>query len=247
MDQENPGNTADAVPRKSRRRRRGRRRRGGGGGGNPPAAHPAATDSAVHPAGGGPAVETTAAGVLSLSEKGSGVLVSAKNNYLPTPHDPLVPRDLAEREGLLAGTTISGRVSGGSRPNLLRVDTIEGLPPEEYRRHPAFTELISVDPHDRLRFETEPDEMCGRVVDLVSPIGRGQRCLIVAPPKTGKTTLLKRMAQAVSKNHPDVELMVLLVDERPEEVTDLRRSVRGDVIASSSDLSAANHVAVAEI
>jgi transcription termination factor Rho len=89
--------------------------------------------------------------------------------------------------------------------------------------------------------------MCGRVVDLVTPIGRGQRCLIVAPPKTGKTTLLKRMAQAVSKNHPDVELMVLLVDERPEEVTDLRRSVRGDVIASSSDLSAQNHVAVAEI
>jgi len=188
-----------------------------------------------------------ATGVLSLPEKGSGVLVSAKNNYLPTPHDPLVPRDLAEREGLLAGVTVAGRVGGGSRPTLLRVDTVEQLSPEEYRQHPTFTELVSVDPHTRLRFETEPDEMCGRVVDLVSPIGRGQRCLIVAPPKTGKTTLLKRMAQAVSKNHPDVELMVLLVDERPEEVTDLRRSVRGDVIASSSDLSAQNHVAVAEI
>ena len=193
------------------------------------------------------AVESEATGVLSLPEKGSGVLVSAKNNYLPTPHDPLVPRDFAERHGLLAGVTISGTVSGGGRPTLTRIESIEGLPPEEFRKHPAFTELISVDPHDRLRFETESDEMCGRVVDLVSPIGRGQRCLIVAPPKTGKTTLLKRMAQAVSKNHPDVELMVLLVDERPEEVTDLRRSVRGDVIASSSDLSAQNHVAVAEI
>jgi transcription termination factor Rho len=247
MDQENPGNTAGAVPRKSRRRRRGRRRRGGAGAaaGAPPGAAPGPAELASGEAG--PSVETQATGVLSLPEKGSGVLVSAKNNYLPTPRDPLVPRDLAEREGLLAGVTITGRVGGGNRPTVLRVDTIEELSPEEYRRHPTFTELVSVDPHDRLRFETEPDEMCGRVVDLVSPIGRGQRCLIVAPPKTGKTTLLKRMAQAVSKNHPDVELMVLLVDERPEEVTDLRRSVRGDVIASSSDLSAQNHVAVAEI
>jgi len=175
------------------------------------------------------------------------VLVSAKNNYLPIPRDPVVPRDLVEREGLLPGVTITGRVSGGGRPTLAAIETVEGLPPAEYREHPSFTDLISIDPHTRLRFETDPDEMCGRVVDLVSPIGRGQRCLIVAPPKTGKTTLLKRMAQAVSKNHPDVELMVLLVDERPEEVTDLRRSVRGDVIASSSDLSAQNHVAVAEI
>ena len=194
-----------------------------------------------------PAGEREASGVLSIPEKGSGVLVSAKNNYLATSHDPLVPRDLIEREGLLAGVTITGTAGGGGRPALHRIETVEGLPPAEYREHPSFTDLISVDPHTRLRFETEPDEMCGRVVDLVTPIGRGQRCLIVAPPKTGKTTLLKRMAQAVSKNHPDVELMVLLVDERPEEVTDLRRSVRGDVIASSSDLSAQNHVAVAEI
>jgi transcription termination factor Rho len=205
-----------------------------------------ATDVASRPdspAGG----EREASGVLSIPEKGSGVLVSARNNYLATPQDPLVPRDLIEREGLLAGVTITGIAGGGGRPTLHRIETVEGLPPAEYREHPGFTDLVSVDPHTRLTFETEPDEMCGRVVDLVTPIGRGQRCLIVAPPKTGKTTLLKRMAQAVSKNHPDVELMVLLVDERPEEVTDLRRSVRGDVIASSSDLSAQNHVAVAEI
>jgi transcription termination factor Rho len=205
-----------------------------------------AADAAPRP-DSAPGGDREAAGVLSIPEKGSGVLVSAKNNYLATPHDPLVPRDLIEREGLLAGVTITGTMGGGGRPTLHRIETVEGLPPAEYREHPSFTDLISVDPHTRLRFETEPDEMCGRVVDLVTPIGRGQRCLIVAPPKTGKTTLLKRMAQAVSKNHPDVELMVLLVDERPEEVTDLRRSVRGDVIASSSDLSAQNHVAVAEI
>ncbi|MGH9444083.1 MAG: transcription termination factor Rho [Thermoanaerobaculia bacterium] len=186
-------------------------------------------------------------GVLYLPEKGHGVLVSAKNNYLPAPRDPQVTREFAEREQIASGTRVRGMASGGGRPALLRVETLEGMSPEEYRARPAFTELVSVDPHTRLRFETEPDEMCGRVVDLVAPIGRGQRCLIVAPPKTGKTTLLKRLAQAVSKNHPDVELMVLLVDERPEEVTDLRRSVRGDVIASSSDLTAQNHVAVAEI
>ena len=186
-------------------------------------------------------------GVLYLPEKGNGVLVSAKNNYLPSPRDPHVSRDLAEREQVLPGTRVVGMASGGGRPSLTRIDSLEGMPPDEYRARPTFTDLVSVDPNMRLRFETEPDEMCGRVVDLVSPIGRGQRCLIVAPPKTGKTTLLKRLAQAVSKNHPDVELMVLLVDERPEEVTDLRRSVRGDVIASSSDLTAQNHVAVAEI
>ena len=248
MNQENPGNSAGGVARKSRRRRRGRRRRGGAPGtpGALPETGPLGADAAPRPehvAAG----ESEGSGVLLLPEKGHGVLVSAKNNYLASPGDPIVSRDLAERERLLGGVTITGRTSGGGRPSLLRVETIEGLPPEQYREHPAFTDLISVDPHTRLRFETEPDEMCGRVVDLVSPIGRGQRCLIVAPPKTGKTTLLKRMAQAVSKNHPDVELMVLLVDERPEEVTDLRRSVRGDVIASSSDLSAQNHVAVAEI
>lgn len=121
------------------------------------------------------------------------------------------------------------------------------MPPEQFRARPQFTDLVSIDPNQRLRLETDPEEMCGRVVDLVCPLGRGQRCLIVAPPKTGKTTLLKRMAQAVSKNHPDIELIVLLVDERPEEVTDLRRSIHGDVIASSSDLSAENHIAVAEI
>ena len=194
-----------------------------------------------------PAAPAEVEGVLFLPEKGQGVLVSAKNNYLPTLRDPQVSRDFAEKEQIQPGTRVVGHASGGGRPSLSRIETLEGLPPEEYRARPAFTDLVSVDPHTRLRFETEPDELCGRVVDLVAPVGRGQRCLIVAPPKTGKTTLLKRMAQAISKNHPDIELIVLLVDERPEEVTDLRRSVRGDVIASSSDLSAQNHIAVAEI
>jgi transcription termination factor Rho len=245
------GNPAGG-PRKRNRRRRGRRRRPQGG---PPApgetagSNDSSAGEGAPPHASEPAAATTAEveGVLYLPEKGNGVLVSPKNNYLPAPRDPQVTRDFAEREQIVSGTRVRGFASGGGRPSLSRVETLEGMVPDEYRARPSFTDLVSVDPHTRLRFETEPDEMCGRVVDLVAPVGRGQRCLIVAPPKTGKTTLLKRMAQAISKNHPDVELIVLLVDERPEEVTDLRRSVRGDVIASSSDLTAQNHIAVAEI
>jgi transcription termination factor Rho len=188
-------------------------------------------------------------GVLFVPPKESapGVLVSGRANYLPTPRDPLVPRDLISREGLEAGALIAGFAVDGNRPIVKRVETIEGLAPSAFRQRPAFGELVSIDPHDHLKLETEPDEMCGRVVDLLAPIGRGQRCLIVAPPKAGKTTLLKRMAHAVSVNDPDVYVIVLLIDERPEEITDFRRSVRGEVIASSADLSAENHVAVAEI
>ena len=231
-EHEQPGNhPADHVRRRGRRRRRRRR--------------PAFPEAAIP----GPRTEPASRveGVLYLPEKGAGVLVSARNNFLPTPQDPLVPRELVAREQLAAGARIVGEAAGDHRPTLARIETIEGMEPERFRSRPAFTDLISVDPDAALKFETEPDEMCGRVVDLITPIGRGQRCLIVAPPKAGKTTLLKRMAHAVSQNDPDVEVIVLLIDERPEEVTDIRRSVRGDVIASSSDLSAENHVAVAEI
>ena len=174
--------------------------------------------------------------------------MTARANYLPSPRDPIVPRDLIAREGLEAGAHVTGFAADGGRPVLRRVATIEGLEPSAFRQRPSFNELVSIDPHDHLKLETEPDEMCGRVVDLLAPIGRGQRCLIVAPPKAGKTTLLKRMAHAVSTNDPDVYVIVLLVDERPEEVTDFRRSVeRGEVIASSSDLSTENHIAITEI
>jgi len=234
----------DGQPRPHRRRRRRRRRGGGRPGGPSGNGAPERTDEL---AATGP--ESPVEGVLFLPAKESapGVLVSARTNYLPTPRDPLVPRDLIGREGLEAGALISGFAAEGSRPVLRRVATIEGLEPAAFRQRPAFGDLISIDPHDHLMLETTPDEMCGRVTDLLAPIGRGQRCLIVAPPKAGKTTLLKRMAHAVSVNDPDVSVIVLLVDERPEEITDFRRSVRGDVIASSSDLSAENHIAVAEI
>jgi transcription termination factor Rho len=233
-------------PARPHRRRRRRRRRGGAA--RPPFANGAGAPERLDElAVKGP--ERPIEGVLFLPPRDNapGVLVSATRNYLPTPSDPLAPRDVIVREGLEAGAMISGVAVDGVRPVLRRVEKVEGLDPAAFRQRPSFNELISIDPHDHLKLETEPDEMCGRVVDLLAPIGRGQRCLIVAPPKAGKTTLLKRMAHAVSVNDPDVYVIVLLIDERPEEITDFRRSVRGEVIASSADLSAENHIAVAEI
>jgi len=237
----------DGNPRGNRRRRR-RRRRGGRGGGPQGATGGGGFERPEELSASGP--ERPAEGVLFIPprDNASGVLVSARANYLPSPKDPLVPRDLIQRERLEAGALIAGVVADGGRPVLRRIDTIEGMDPGAFRQRPAFQELISIDPNSLLTLETTPDEMCGRVVDLLAPIGRGQRCLIVAPPKAGKTTLLKRMAHAVEVNDPDVHVIVLLIDERPEEITDFRRSVtRGEVIASSADLSAENHIAVAEI
>ena len=237
----------DGNPRGNRRRRR-RRRRGGRGGGPQGASGGGGFERPEELSASGP--ERPAEGVLFIPprDNASGVLVSARANYLPSPKDPLVPRDLIQRERLEAGALITGIAADGGRPVLRRIDTIEGMDPGAFRQRPAFQELISIDPNSLLTLETTPDEMCGRVVDLLAPIGRGQRCLIVAPPKAGKTTLLKRMAHAVEVNDPDVHVIVLLIDERPEEITDFRRSVtRGEVIASSADLSAENHIAVAEI
>jgi transcription termination factor Rho len=241
------GPASDRGERPHRRRRR-RRRRGGRGGPNGAGGPAAGLERSEEVAATGP--ERPAEGVLSIpaKEHSPGVLVSARSNYLPSPKDPLVPRELIHREGLEAGAFIAGFAAEGNRPVLRRVETVEGLEPGAFRQRPAFNELVSIDPTAHLVLETEPDEMCGRVVDLLTPIGRGQRCLIVAPPKAGKTTLLKRMAHAVEVNDPDVHVIVLLIDERPEEITDFRRSVtRGEVIASSADLSAENHIAVAEI
>jgi transcription termination factor Rho len=232
-------------PRPHRRRRRRRRRGGGRPGGFGGNGAPERVDEL---AATGP--ERPVEGVLYIPPKENqpGVLVASATNYLPTPRDPIVPRELITREGLEAGALIGGFAADGGRLVVKRVDTVEGLTPAEFRQRPSFQELVSIDPNAWLKLETEPDEMCGRVTDLLAPIGRGQRCLIVAPPKAGKTTLLKRMAHAVGVNAPDVHVIVLLIDERPEEITDFRRSVvRGEVIASSADLSAENHIAVAEI
>jgi transcription termination factor Rho len=254
---ETPGSGEGSPAGRPHRRRRRRRRRGGGGGGGGGGQRPGggngapggAYDTRIEEAATAAGPERPVEGVLLLpaKETSPGVLVSARTNYLASPRDPLLPRELVNREGLEAGALVSGFAVDGNRPIVRRIETVEGLDPAAFRQRPTFGELVSIDPHEHLMLETEPDEMCGRVVDLLAPIGRGQRCLIVAPPKAGKTTLLKRMAHAVSVNDPDVNVIVLLIDERPEEITDFRRSVRGEVIASSADLSAENHIAVAEI
>jgi transcription termination factor Rho len=135
----------------------------------------------------------------------------------------------------------------GRSPVVLEVLEINGGDPSGWEKRTPFKNLVAEDPTERIRLELDPEELSTRVVDLISPIGKGQRCLIVAPPKAGKTVLLQKLARSVTVNHPEIHLIVLLVDERPEEVTDMRRTVRGEVVASSSDEMARNHVQVAEI
>ncbi len=137
--------------------------------------------------------------------------------------------------------------SGGGAPRLVEIRSVNGMAPEQFKERRHFPGLTSIDPFERIRLETEPQEISTRVIDILTPIGKGQRCLIVAPPRAGKTTLLQKIAAAITRNHPEIHLIVLLVDERPEEVTDMKRSVRGEVIASSSDDMARHHVSVARI
>jgi transcription termination factor Rho len=143
------------------------------------------------------------------------------------------------------GGTRGGAGAGSAR--LVEIRTINGMPPQEFAGRRRFWELTSIDPFERIRLETDRTELSTRVIDLLTPIGKGQRCLVVAPPRAGKTTLLQKIASAITRNHPEIHLIVLLVDERPEEVTDMKRNVRGEVIASSSDDMARQHVSVARI
>jgi transcription termination factor Rho len=206
--------------------------------------------------GGAAPVEVTSgellpsSGVLFIKPNGSGILVQSASNYVPQPGDAIVPRSMIDRLHLQPGLMLAGSARrAGNNVEFVGLEQVEGLSLEEYResRRP-FSELISIDPNHVFKLETEPERLTTRVLDLLSPLGKGQRCLIVAPPKAGKTTLLKDIAHGINMNHPDVTLMVLLVDERPEEVTDFRRSVeKGDVLASSSDETAENHIQIAEV
>ncbi|MEU9288241.1 transcription termination factor Rho [Streptomyces sp. NPDC048275] len=185
-----------------------------------------------------------ATGVLDIAHNGQGYLRAAES-LLPTPADVQVSAALIRRHGLRKGDIVEG-VRGGPRA-LADVERINGRTPEELRRRPHFRDLTPLHPRDRLRLEHPASGMAGRVVDLVSPVGKGQRGLIVAPPKTGKTVLLQQIAAAVAGNHPECHLMVVLLDERPEEVTDMRRSVRGEVFASTFDKTPKQHIALADL
>jgi transcription termination factor Rho len=196
-----------------------------------------------------PTVEVS--GVLQVTEAGHGCLRSSSNDYNPAQTDPVVPRELVQEMQLETGLELAGLAVADPNPGrgawLLKIGTINGEPPENYSKRTLFKDLVAEDPTERIRLEVSGDELSTRVVDLIAPIGKGQRCLVVAPPKAGKTVLLQKIAHSISENHPEIHLIVLLVDERPEEVTDMRRNVNGEVIASSSDEMSRNHVQIAEV
>ncbi|MGA8295502.1 MAG: transcription termination factor Rho, partial [Acidimicrobiales bacterium] len=190
-------------------------------------------------------------GLLDLREEGYGFLRTG--GYLPSPKDVYVSVSQARRFALRRGDAIEGacRPAGPSEkyPALVRIDSVSGLQPDEARQRPRFEDLTPLFPDSQLRLEMPGDtaNLTARIVDLVSPIGRGQRGMIVSPPKAGKTTVMKQIAHSIEANNPDVHLIVLLVAERPEEVTDMRRTVKGEVIASTFDRPADEHTAVSEL
>jgi transcription termination factor Rho len=190
-------------------------------------------------------------GILDLRDEGYGFL--RVDGLLPSRDDVYVSVKQTRQFGLRRGDLISGASRPANRgeknPALLRIDKVNGLDPEESRDRPRFEDLTPLFPNEQLRLEREdhPYDVTGRIIDLLAPIGKGQRGLIVSPPKAGKTTVMKTIAQCIEANHPEVELMVLLVDERPEEVTDMRRSISGEVVASTFDRPAEEHIAVAEL
>ena len=237
------GADSELGNRRSNRRRRGRDRPGGG-------------ERELQGAGGGQEQQyqgelIPVRGLLDLRDEGYGFLRC--DGYLPSNKDVYVSISQARRFALRRGDYVEGacRPAGNTEkfPALLRIDTVSGLDPEAARDRPRFEDLTPLFPDSRLHLEMpgEKENMTARIVDLLSPIGKGQRGLIVSPPKAGKTTVMKHIAHSIEANNPDVHLMVLLVDERPEEVTDMRRSVKGEVVASTFDRPADEHTAVSEL
>lgn len=196
------------------------------------------------------------AGILDVLDNYAFVRTSG---YLAGPHDVYVSMNMVRKNGLRRGDAVTGAVrvpregeGGGQNPRqkfnpLVRLDSVNGGPVEDAKKRPEFGKLTPLYPNQRLRLETTPERLTTRVIDLIMPIGKGQRALIVSPPKAGKTTILQDTANAIAKNNPECHLMVVLVDERPEEVTDMQRSVKGEVIASTFDRPPSDHTSVAEL
>src|SRR5215211_7571500 len=190
-------------------------------------------------------------GVLETLPDGFGFLRAPDYNYLPGPDDIYVSTSQIRKFDLRTGDTISGQIrppkEGERYFALIKVEAINFEPPEMARDRVFFDNLTPLYPDEKLRLETEQENLAGRVLDLMTPIGKGQRALIVAPPRTGKTMLLQSIANSITRNHPEVTLIVLLIDERPEEVTDMQRSVHGEVISSTFDEPPTRHVQVADM
>jgi len=237
----------DAGNRRSNRRRRGRDRERGPGTGTGSGERD--LQGAQDQSYSGELIEVR--GLLELHDQGYGFVRTS--GYLPSNKDVYVSISQARRFSLRMGDSIEGAsrpaASNEKFPALLRIDSVSGLDPEEAKTRRRFEDLTPLFPDERLRLETPSgkDNMTSRIVDLLSPIGKGQRGLVVSPPKAGKTAILKSIAHSIEENNPEVHLMVLLVEERPEEVTDMRRSVRGEVVASTFDRPSDEHTRVAEL
>ena len=188
-------------------------------------------------------------GILQIRPDSSGIIHA--HGYMKSNDDAFVPAYLIRSARLRTGDVIEGSLrpsrGGDKRAGLVKITTVNGLDPEQIRNRPKFGDLTPVYPNEPLRMEHGKDSITGRAIDIVSPIGKGQRGLIVSPPKAGKTTILKKICQSISINNPEVHLICLLVDERPEEVTDMQRSIKGEVVASTFDMPADNHTRVAEL
>jgi len=191
-------------------------------------------------------------GILDIKEGGFGFLRALDGNFSDTSNDSYVSATQIKRFALRNGDIVSGQVRPPSKESekyyaLLKIEAINYLPVNEAKNRPLFDNLTPLYSTEKFTFEYDKNKMTGRILDMFSPMGKGQRGLIVAQPKSGKTELLKELAHGISKNHPDTTLIVLLIDERPEEVTDMQRSVKGEVYSSTFDLPAQNHVKVAEL
>ena len=238
------------------KKRKGRPRGKGGYGGNNPRGHgrgskPRPNRDAEPPDNGEPGPVEPGGGVLEMHPNGYGFLRDATGDYVRQMTDPFVPGSMIDKFALREGLRINGMVQPGRRqqgPRLKEILDVDGMKPEDYRDVKTFDQLTPINPEYWLQLETGPEPLTMRVMDLLTPLGKGQRALIVAPPRTGKTILLQHISQAISKNYPDVTLIVLLIDERPEEVTDFRRAVvNGEVVASSLDCDIESHVRLSQL
>lgn len=192
----------------------------------------------------------TVEGVLEVTKKKTGQLLDLSKNGRQRPTDPFVPKELIRRFKLKSGSHIVAQATADPRfqnPKVRYIDKVDGHSIEERRKFLPFTQLTTITPEEQIRLETDKKRMTTRAMDLFCPLGKGTRGLIVAPPRTGKTTLLTHIAQGINVNHPEIHLMVLLVDERPEEVTDFRRNIEAEVWASSNDEELASHIRVADL
>lgn len=236
-----PNNGGGGSKPRSRRRRRG----GGGGGGQNGGGNGEPADFVSD----APLEEW--AGILEMHPNGYGFLRSEKNNYIRERSDPFVPGTMVEKFGLRQGVMLHTMVQQAKRqqgPRVREILDVEGVPPEKYVDAPHFDNLTAINPEVPLKLEKGKRPLTNRVIDLLAPMGKGQRALIVAPPRSGKTIMLQHIAEGISLNHPELKLMVLLIDERPEEVTDMRRSItNGEVIASSLDMDIESHVRLSQL